>query len=120
MKHQGIGEVTADQIVSFFETYGEVVEEMEAILEIQEKAVGTKGHPNINGKTFVITGTLNDYSRDDLVSLIETQGGKVSGAVSSRTDYLIAGEKAGSKLDKATKLGIRIINENAIKALLGG
>ena len=58
------------------------------------------------GLTFVITGTLADWSRDEAKNFIEQQGGKVTGSVSGKTDYLVAGEKAGSKLDKAQALGV--------------
>ena len=64
------------------------------------------------GKTFVITGTLEKYTRKEVEDLIENMGGKVSSSVSKKTDYLLAGEEAGSKLTKAQSLGITIISEN--------
>ena len=70
------------------------------------------------GKTFVITGTLASYSRDDAKRMIEDAGGKVSGSVSKKTDYLIAGDDPGSKLDKARELGVQVIGENEMLALL--
>jgi DNA ligase (NAD+) len=76
-------------------------------------------HAAFANRTFVITGTLQAYQRDDLSRLIESLGGKVSGSVSSRTNVLIAGEKAGSKLDKATELGIDIWDEPRVVAELG-
>ncbi|HEV7673737.1 MAG TPA: NAD-dependent DNA ligase LigA [Candidatus Angelobacter sp.] len=69
------------------------------------------------GKTFVITGTLANYSREAAKKLVEDAGGKVSSAVSKKTDYLIAGEEAGSKLDKARELGVRIIDEKQMEQL---
>jgi DNA ligase (NAD+) len=63
------------------------------------------------GKTFVLTGTLPTYSRDEAKAVIEKLGGKVTGSVSKKTDYVLAGEDAGSKLTKAQTLGIRVINE---------
>lgn len=66
---------------------------------------------SITGKTFVITGTLENYSRPEMKKLIESNGGKVISAVSAKTDYLLAGEKAGSKLKKAQELGVKVISE---------
>jgi len=74
-------------------------------------------HLPLTGKTFVITGTLSE-SRDHFQDLIEKSGGKVSGSVSKNTDYLLAGESAGSKLDKATQLGVRILDEQSLATLL--
>ncbi|MGH9568141.1 MAG: NAD-dependent DNA ligase LigA [Candidatus Angelobacter sp.] len=70
------------------------------------------------GKTFVITGTLANYSRDDAKQMIEDAGGKVSGSISKKTDYLIAGDDPGSKLDKARELGVQVIGEKEMLALL--
>lgn len=70
------------------------------------------------GKTFVITGTLPSMSRDEAKSLIEANGGTVTGSVSKKTDFLLAGEKAGSKLSKANELGITVIAENDLKNML--
>jgi DNA ligase (NAD+) len=69
------------------------------------------------GKTFVITGTLANYSREAAKKLVEDAGGKVSSAVSKKTDYLIAGEEAGSKLDKARELGVKVIDEKEMEQL---
>ncbi len=69
------------------------------------------------GKTFVITGTLANYSREAAKKLVEDAGGKVSSAVSKKTDYLIAGEEAGSKLDKARELGVKVIDEKQMEQL---
>ncbi len=71
----------------------------------------------LSGKTFVLTGTLS-RPRDYFKKLITATGGKVTATVSKKTDYLLAGEKAGSKLDKAKKLGVKIINENELNRLL--
>ena len=67
-----------------------------------------------SGKTFVITGTLPTLSRAEAKTRIEEGGGKVTGSVSARTDYLLAGEKAGSKLKKAQQLGVPILSEEAL------
>ncbi|HZR37896.1 MAG TPA: NAD-dependent DNA ligase LigA [Nevskia sp.] len=73
----------------------------------------------LSGKTFVITGTLAGLSRDEAGALIEAHGGKVSGSVSAKTDYLLAGEAAGSKLAKAEKLGVAVIDLAGLRALIG-
>ena len=69
------------------------------------------------GKTFVITGTLPSMSREEAAAFITGRGGKVAGSVSRKTTYLVAGEEAGSKLQKAQELGIEIIDEDRLKAL---
>jgi DNA ligase (NAD+) len=71
------------------------------------------------GRTFVITGTLPTYSRDEAKRLIEDAGGKVSGSVSKKTDYLLAGIEAGSKLDKARELNVKVIDEPALLQMIG-
>ena len=71
------------------------------------------------GKTFVLTGTLPTLTRDAAAALIEAAGGKVAGSVSKKTHYVVAGEAAGSKLDKAVELGITVLDEAALRALLG-
>ncbi len=70
------------------------------------------GSDRWKGKTFVVTGSLSHYTRDEIESLIEKHGGRASGSVSKNTNYLIAGEKAGSKLEKAEKLGVRVLSED--------
>ena len=70
------------------------------------------------GKTFVLTGTLPTLKREEAAARIEARGGKVSGSVSKKTDFVVAGEEAGSKLDKARSLGVKIIDEPALLKLL--
>jgi DNA ligase (NAD+) len=74
---------------------------------------------HLAGKTFVLTGTLLKYSRDEAKKLIEDAGGRVSGSVSKKTDYVVAGSDAGSKLDKAKELGVPVIEEKEMERLLG-
>jgi DNA ligase (NAD+) len=76
---------------------------------------GTK----LAGKTFVLTGTLANYSRDEAKKMIEDAGGRVSGSVSKKTDYVVAGSDAGSKLDKAKELGVPVIEETEMEKLVG-
>ena len=72
----------------------------------------------VNNMVFVLTGTLDSLTRDEAKELIESAGGKVSSSISKKTDFLVSGEKAGSKLKKAQELGVKIINENELKLLL--
>jgi DNA ligase (NAD+) len=74
---------------------------------------------HLAGKTFVLTGTLLKYSRDEAKKLIEDAGGRVSGSVSKKTDYVVAGSDAGSKLDKAKELGVPVIEEKEMERLVG-
>lgn len=83
------------------------------------KGAAPPSHP-FAGKTFVLTGTLPTLSRDEASALIREAGGNVTGSVSKNTDYVLAGVSAGSKLDKARELGIRIIDESEFRALLSG
>jgi DNA ligase (NAD+) len=81
----------------------------------QKKEKGTK----LAGKTFVLTGTLARHTRDEAKKMIEDAGGLVSGSVSKKTDYVVAGSDAGSKLDKARELGVSVIGEEELEGLLG-
>ena len=71
------------------------------------------------GKTFVLTGTLPSFTRAQATEIIESLGGKVSGSVSRKTDFVLAGDEAGSKLEKAQQLGIRIIDEDEFRRMCG-
>jgi len=83
-----------------------------------EKRAIPAGGGRLAGKTFVVTGTLAKYKRDEIENLITTHGGKASSSVSKKTDYLVAGTDAGSKLEKAEKLGVKVITEADFDALL--
>jgi DNA ligase (NAD+) len=80
-----------------------------------KKERGTK----LAGMTFVLTGTLLKYSRDEAKKLLEDAGAKVSGSVSKKTNYVVAGEEAGSKLDKARELAVKVIGEEEMERMLG-
>ena len=77
------------------------------------------GTTAITGKTFVLTGTLEHFTREEARMLIEQNGGTVSGSVSKKTHYVIAGAEAGSKLEKAQKLGVAVLTEDAFLDLPG-
>ena len=83
--------------------------------ELPEQAVSDSAFA---GTTVVLTGTLPTLARDAAKELLETAGAKVAGSVSAKTDYVVAGESAGSKLDKANALGVRVIDEAQMLALL--
>ncbi len=113
-----VGPRIAKSIVEFFAEpkNRELVDELRAAgltLRGKKKERGTK----LTGKTFVLTGTLTNYSRDEAKKMIEDAGGKVTGSVSKKTDYVVAGADAGSKLDKAKELGVEIINETEMEKL---
>lgn len=117
-----IGEITAQNIIDFFAspTNRAVVSDMLA-LGVVIKAPETPsegGDQRLAGQTWVVTGTLAQMSRDEAKATIERLGGKASGSVSKKTDYLLAGEKAGSKLAKAESLGVTIIDEAAFLAMI--
>ena len=112
---EGIGPGTAVSVTSWFadERHRALLEKFRAagLQFAAEKPEVGEGSSKLAGLTFVITGTLPTLSRDEAKALIEANGGKVTGSVSKNTDYLLAGEKAGSKLAKAEALGIKIVSE---------
>ena len=75
--------------------------------------------PAADARTFVLTGTLPGMTRDEAKSLIESKGHRVAGSVSKSTDYVVAGEEAGSKLERAKALGVEILDEAGLRKLLG-
>ena len=114
-----VGPRIAESIVEFFSIPAnhkliERLREAGLTLKGQKRERGTK----LAGKTFVLTGTLTKYSRDEAKKLIEDAGGKVAGSVSKKTDYVVAGAEAGSKLGKAKELGVAVINEKEMEQLL--
>ena len=116
-----VGPIVAKSIRTFFDQphNREVVEQLRACgVTWEEGEPAAVARKPLSGKTFVITGTLPKLSRDEAKDLVEAAGGKVAGSVSKKTDYVVAGADAGSKLVKAQALGITVIDEAALLALL--
>ena len=121
---QGVHEIgprVSQSIREFFDepknrTLVEKLREAGLTFKGQKKQRGTA----LEGKTFVLTGTLERHTRDEAKKLIEDAGGKVSGSVSKKTDYIVAGAEAGSKLDKAKELGVAVIDEKEMEELVKG
>lgn len=116
----GVGVEVSKSITSFFSdpNHRDWVKMMQkAELNLIEKN-STQAVAAVAGKTFVLTGTLPSLSRDEARELIEKAGGKVSGSVSKITDFVVAGEEAGSKLTKAQELGIKVLDETGLRKLL--
>jgi DNA ligase (NAD+) len=120
-----VGPIVAQSIRTFFDQphNREAVEQLRAAgiqWEEHDGAQKQEGPQPLAGKTLVLTGTLPTLSRDEAKALVEAAGGKVSGSVSKKTSWVVAGEEAGSKLDKARELGIEILDEAGLRALLAG
>ena len=117
---EDIGEITATALVEFFadETARELIERLKA-LGVKTEATAEVKAQTLSGLTFVLTGTLPTMTRDEASALIKQAGGKVSGSVSKKTSYVVAGEEAGSKLTKANELGVTVIDEDGLMRLLG-
>jgi DNA ligase (NAD+) len=116
-----VGPIVATSLRTFFDQphNREVVEQLRACgLTWLEGEPAVQPPKPLAGKTFVITGTLPTLSRDEAKDMLEAAGAKVAGSVSKKTDYLLAGTDAGSKLDKARELGVTVIDEESMKALL--
>ena len=122
MQVDDVGEIIAQSIVAFFkEPHNRTVIEALIAAGVMWPAVEapTEGTTSlVAGKTFVLTGTLPTLSRDEAKDLLIAAGAKVSGSVSKKTDFVVAGTEAGSKLEKAQTLGIRILDEEALMAML--
>jgi DNA ligase (NAD+) len=113
----GIGDVVAEAIVAWFKdkNHQKMVDDLLRFVTPQaEKAVSA----TLEGKTFVLTGTLERFSRDEAKDEIQKRGGKVTGSVSKKTDYVVVGAEPGSKADDAARLGVTILNENAFLKLM--
>jgi len=118
---QDVGPVVAASIVRFFaECHNrDVIRALRTAGLVWAEGVSrTPVASAIAGRTFVLTGTLPDLSRDQAKEMIEARGGKVSGSVSKKTDFVVAGSEAGSKLDQAQQLGVKILDQNQLMELL--
>jgi DNA ligase (NAD+) len=122
-----VGPVVAHSVRSFFAQphHREIVEQLRAVGISWEETEGVavtapdeSGIAGVTGKTFVLTGTLPTLTRDAAKDLIEAAGGKVTGSVSKKTNYVVAGAEAGSKLDKANELGVMVLDERGLLVLL--
>ena len=113
-----IGPILANSVVEFFSS-----EENKTLIKnldnigVNMEYIGQKNVDNVNfiNKKFVVTGTLSNYGRDEVKNIIENNGGTTSDSVSKKTDVVIVGENAGSKYDKAIKLGIEIWDEETLQ-----
>ncbi|MBL8825165.1 MAG: NAD-dependent DNA ligase LigA [Planctomycetia bacterium] len=121
---EGIGPIVAESIAEFFQQKSnrELIDRLKASgVKLTEDrkapAAGTDDSP-IAGKSFVVTGTLETMGRDDIEQLIRDHGGKTSSSVSKKTNYVVAGDKAGSKLDKAKELGVEVLSEKEFLAMI--
>ena len=117
-----VGPIVAESIHTFFAQphNREVIEQLRAagITWPENDGTAARSPKPLAGRTFVLTGTLPTLAREDAKAAIEEAGGKVTGSVSKKTDFVVAGEEAGSKLDKARELGIEVIDETRLNAML--
>ena len=115
----GYGEIMAESVVDFFSHPQaiELIDDLKAAglnMRSEKKVIDNR----FEGKTFVLTGTLSQFTRTQASEIIETYGGKTSSSVSKKTDFVLAGEAAGSKLQKAQDLGVKIISEDEFSAMI--
>jgi DNA ligase (NAD+) len=119
-----IGPIVAASIRDFFDTDANraLIERLRAagVRMDEGSSIGADAPQPFRGKTFVVTGTLSRYTRDEIHDRVKQLGGKAASSISKNTDYLVAGENAGSKLDKAQKLGVAILSELDFEALAAG
>lgn len=121
MKVYGVGEVVAQSIVSWFHDKENIsqLEKLIKLINIKKVVKAKESASPISGKTFVLTGTLSTLSRDEAKEKIRKLDGEVSSSVSSKTNFVVAGENPGSKLDEAEKLGVKILSEDEFLKLVG-
>jgi len=119
---EGFGPNTAQSINNWFaiQKNKDIVEKLKKynVWPVMDEEENKKNSKVLDGKRFVVTGTLPTYSRSEIKEIIKTHGGKVSDSVSKQTSYLLAGEKAGSKLEKAQELDVPVINEDQLMAMI--
>jgi DNA ligase (NAD+) len=118
-----IGPAIADSVHDFFSNPAgkRTIADLKAVgidpqMEVKKSGAASTG--SLAGKTIVVTGTLKKYKRDAIEALIQEHGGRAAGSVSKKTDFVLAGEEAGSKLDKARQLGVKIIDEDELERLI--
>ncbi|QIO08104.1 NAD-dependent DNA ligase LigA [Acinetobacter lanii] len=118
-KTPDVGDITAEWIIDFFQAPHnlEVVDRLIAAGIHWDAPIAPTRQP-LNGESWVVTGTLSSMGRDEATQMLQALGARVSGSVSAKTKCLVAGEKAGSKLDKAEKLGVAVLDEQAFLALM--
>ncbi|MHA3084073.1 NAD-dependent DNA ligase LigA [Acinetobacter sp. ANC 5383] len=118
-KTPDVGDITAEWIVDFFQAQHniEVVERLLAVGLTWDAPTAPTRQP-LNGESWVLTGTLQQFTRDQATQMLQALGARVSGSVSSKTKCVVAGEKAGSKLEKAEKLGIQVLSESEFLTLM--
>ena len=117
----GVGEVIAQSIIEWFavDWHQEIITKWQkAGVQLVEVARESTDPQTLKGLTLVVTGSLEDFTRDGVSEVITSHGGKTSSSVSKKTDFVVAGEAAGSKLAKAEELGVRVLNESEFKTLL--
>ena len=115
----GIGDIIAKSIVSYFK----IPQNIELIENLKNCGINMEFKDNVidnklSGKSFVLTGTLQKYTRTEASKLIESLGGTVTSSVSKKTSYVLAGSEPGSKVDKAKKLGVDIISEEEFENMI--
>ncbi|MFA7193506.1 MAG: NAD-dependent DNA ligase LigA [Candidatus Paceibacterota bacterium] len=115
----GIGDVVAESIFEWFKDKNnlQMLEHLLKEIKIRKTNLGNQ-NKNIEGKNFVVTGSLENFSRDEVKNLIRNLGGNISSAVSKNTDFVVAGNEPGSKYDKAVELGVKILNEEEFSKLI--
>lgn len=118
---EDFGDITARCVLNFF-SHPQNIELCRRLTAagLVTESTAKKADDTLVGQTFVLTGTLPNMTRDEASALIKAHGGKVSGSVSKKTSYVVAGEEAGSKLTKARELGVAVIDEAALLSMLGG
>ena len=118
---EDFGDITARCVLNFF-SHPQNIELCRRLTAagLVTESTAKKSDDTLVGQTFVLTGTLPNMTRDEASALIKAHGGKVSGSVSKKTSYVVAGEEAGSKLTKARELGVAVIDEAALLSMLGG
>ncbi|HWL66299.1 MAG TPA: BRCT domain-containing protein, partial [Actinomycetota bacterium] len=117
---EGVGPIIAQAIAAYFAE----PRNREVLARLREGGVqpvapAAKKEGPLTGKTFVLTGGLEGFSRDEATRAIEDRGGKVTSSVSKKTNYVVVGENPGTKYDKAVQLGVETLDEAALKKLLG-